>query len=245
MCGGRITTSSAPGQVMEINWADEDRDQAHEREPSWFQFRGQSEKEFSPMLWAHWILFSFPFPLLPLKYKTKSTPTPSPNLKKCSHTVQNPHIRTLCLHSAEDPKSWSIVTRKETLVQNSEHTLPSNTKTNTPHYSPSSCSQRKLPQHRSPGPSYGTTEPSKRERLQDRSISAVRQGECRRRKSHIFSEQPHRSSMQLSLNGRLCYGPYPVPQEASRSRTIFYSPEISATPLLYCFGSLGSIQTQQ
>lgn len=56
----------------------------------------------------HHILFSqaFPFPLLLLKKqnkqhtKTKPTPTATPSLKKCSHTVQTPYFRKLCLHGA-------------------------------------------------------------------------------------------------------------------------------------------------
>lgn len=117
MCGGRITASSAPGQVMERNWADEDRDQAHRRFCDWVAFSSEVRvKKRSVQCYEH-IGFC---PHFPLKYKTKSTPTPSPNLKKGSHTVQNPHIRTLGLQ-CWGPWVLSTVTRKETPVKIRTH----------------------------------------------------------------------------------------------------------------------------
>lgn len=83
-------------------------------------------------------MFSFPSPLLPLKYKTKPTPTPSPDL--------NPHLGTLCPHSAEAPEAPSMATRKETRAPLRTHPGDPDKQ---PRSSPSSCSQGKLPQHRS------------------------------------------------------------------------------------------------
>lgn len=109
----------------------------------------------------HHILFSqaFPFPLLLLKKqnkqhaKTKPTPTATPRLKQHSHTVQTPCFRH-CLQALGG--IYQILTNsKPERDSGSEfrtHPAPVTQRKSCPTASPSSSSQRKLPQHRSPGP---------------------------------------------------------------------------------------------